>query len=474
MFVLKKRLPYPDVQSYLDTMKRNFGGIFFPHREICIVRAPGRLDVMGGIAEHMGSLVLTSTVQEAVVLGLQKRTDRKILVRSIGIEEHGFALTLESSLDDLFGKDRPKAYSVMRRFVHKDPARSWLGYLAGSFLVLLKEHLVDPFECGVNIGLQSAVPMGMGVASSAALTIACMFAITRAFNIALTENDIITLCQIVESQIVGKNTGSADLLTSLMGERDELLAVNCQPNEMMGKFKFPQGYRLAGINTMVRHRRAPARDELVRTAMNIGRTIILDYVRGTEEEENPFGGYICNLTSDEFAASFEELLPGRITGKEVQETFNIANNKSISIEADASYRVRSCTKHAIGENERAHAFVKHLNDPALDDGEKMRLIGELMYASHESYGKNCGLGTREADLLVSLVRERGSGQGLFGARMTGGGSGGTVAVLARTDTDDVVQNIGAQYCDATGITPQLLLYSSPGALAFGSFTASFD
>ena len=62
-------------------------------------------------------------------------------------------------------------------------------------------------------------------------------------------------------------------------------------------------------------------------------------------------------------------------------------------------------------------------------GQKSAL-GELMYESHASYGA-CGLGSGGTDLLVKLVRESGLATGLYGAKITGGGSGGVVAVLAR-------------------------------------------
>jgi L-arabinokinase len=95
-------------------------------------------------------------------------------------------------------------------------------------------------------------------------------------------------------------------------------------------------------------------------------------------------------------------------------------------------------------------------------------LGELMYQSHESYSA-CGLGTRETDLLVELVRSAGPSQGLYGARMTGGGSGGTVAVLGRRDATPAIEEIAAKYAQTTGHRPHIFSGSSPGAAAFGCF-----
>ena len=92
-----------------------------------------------------------------------------------------------------------------------------------------------------------------------------------------------------------------------------------------------------------------------------------------------------------------------------------------------------------------------------------------MYASHKSYTDNAGLGAAEADVLVDLVKERESA-GLYGARITGGGSGGTVAVLLDT-TEPAAEAVGeivAVYQERTGLAPDLLDSTSPGASHVGS------
>ena len=76
-------------------------------------------------------------------------------------------------------------------------------------------------------------------------------------------------------------------------------------------------------------------------------------------------------------------------------------------------------------------------------------MGELMYGSHASYSA-CGLGSDGTDLLVELVRQAGPAAGLFGAKITGGGSGGTVAILGRADAGPAVAEIARRYHEQTG------------------------
>ena len=96
-------------------------------------------------------------------------------------------------------------------------------------------------------------------------------------------------------------------------------------------------------------------------------------------------------------------------------------------------------------------------------------LGELMYESHASYGQ-CGLGSPGTDRLVDLVRREGPASGLYGARITGGGSGGTVAVLGRRDAGAAIARVAEAYERDTGYRPYVFAGSSPGVLAFGGRT----
>jgi L-arabinokinase len=101
----------------------------------------------------------------------------------------------------------------------------------------------------------------------------------------------------------------------------------------------------------------------------------------------------------------------------------------------------------------------------------MRNAGRLMYGSHRSYSRNCGLGSRETDLLVSLARAEGPAGGLYGAKITGGGSGGTVAFLATAAPDGslspearaAIERVRQGYAARVGWLPRLIAGSRPGA-----------
>jgi L-arabinokinase len=90
-----------------------------------------------------------------------------------------------------------------------------------------------------------------------------------------------------------------------------------------------------------------------------------------------------------------------------------------------------------------------------------------MYESHSSYGR-CGLGSPGTDRLVELVKSVGPEGGVYGARITGGGSGGTVAVVGRPDASPAIAGIADQYARETGHRPYVFAGSSPGVAAVGA------
>jgi L-arabinokinase len=114
--------------------------------------------------------------------------------------------------------------------------------------------------------------------------------------------------------------------------------------------------------------------------------------------------------------------------------------------------------HAVEEHVRVSLFAELVQLEPTD--RRAGLLGELMFQSHASYSR-LGLGTTATDAIVDEVRRLGWGSGLVGARISGGGSGGTVAVLARKDAEPQVRAIAAKFGDG------VVACSSDGAARFG-------
>ena len=107
--------------------------------------------------------------------------------------------------------------------------------------------------------------------------------------------------------------------------------------------------------------------------------------------------------------------------------------------------------------------------PSLLDEKIAYLPDGCMYGAHDSYRNNCHLSTDEVDFLVEAVRKRGAKNGLYGAKITGGGTGGTVAVFGKLDAlKQHIPQIAKDYSRRVGVMPDIFEGTSPGAIQFGA------
>lgn len=418
----------PDVQPFIDLLNTldthpfsPANGLFDTDADLIVARAPGRLDVMGGIADYSGSHVLEYPIAEATFVAVQLNTSRTLRIVSLIENEPGRSFTME--LSDV---DGPMEYEAAREFFQREPGDRWAAYVAGVFLVLMRE-LHASFASGANILIASRVPPGKGVSSSAALEVAVMTAVTNAFDIAVAGRDTALLCQKVENLVVGAPCGVMDQMTAVFGERDRLLLLLCQPAEIKRMITLPSKLRLWGLDSGIRHSVSGGDYGSVRTATFAGLQIISGL--------RPQTDYLANISPAEFEREYLAQMPES---------------------------VRTPTAHPIYENFRVQHFVELLDHPEPLFNE----LGELMYEAHRSYTA-LGLNSSGTDLLVELVRREGPAAGLFGAKITGGGSGGTVAVLGDQTSRTAVERVAATYFDETGHRPYIFTESSSGSLAFG-------
>src|SRR5215470_15612922 len=124
----------PDAAAFFETLNTldqnpspEARRLFDPTAELVVTRAPGRLDVMGGIADYSGSLVLELPIQEATFAALQRHPDRRLSIVSLA-DEPEQTIVFEMSLSDFEDGDKPVDYDTARVLFQKDPSRHWAAY----------------------------------------------------------------------------------------------------------------------------------------------------------------------------------------------------------------------------------------------------------------------------------------------------------------------------------------------------------
>ncbi len=433
-----------------------------------LTRAPGRLDCMGGMADYSGALVLQMPIDRGAYVLAGQRDDQKVAVISEGWGPQGHAARCEWPLSWLYQSDGQIVSPEVFRVRFEDCG--WVRHVAGVCLSLLESGCVPHLAGGVTLVVLSDIPVSAGLASSAAIQVASAKALAALFGAELTDYQLLAACRSANTEVVGAEPGLVDHATCLWGESGALLQVVCQPDNVLGTVSLPPEVRFAAVDSGVRLPIYAERYADNRAAAVLGRFLIERLLGRSEAMGDPAGGYLANITPSEYVRRFRNELPVKIKGRDFLAEFGQPENLKLSIDPDRVYKVRSRTEHHIYENDRTHRFMERLGR-VRRTGERDALIeaGELMYASHWSYGQRCGMGSIETDVLVNMIRERGPARGLYGAKVTGGGCGGSVAVLMADHGTalSALEEACSAYSAKTGKQATLLRGSSPGAAGFG-------
>ena len=421
--------PCPEADDFCDRVRQH--ALFAADRPIVVARAPGRFDVLGGIADYSGALVLELPIACAALVAAQVADDGLVTAVS------GGRRTRVTSIDLL---EAPPA-DLARRFTGRD---AWAAYALGPVALLAREERLE--LTGLRLLISSSVPEGRGLGSSSAVEIGVLQAVTGAFDRPLEPRRLALLAQRAEQLVAGAPCGPMDQMTAACGEGGRLLALLCRPAEVLGTIALPPSLTVWGIDSGVRRATPGAPYRRVRCAAFMGKTL-LD-CRTTD--------YLASLRPSDVE---HERLPEWMTGAEFLRHHDGVEDSMSAVEPDVAYPVRAATLHPIEDHLRVATFAELLPLPVTS--RRARLLDELMYASHASYSR-CGLGTPVTDDLVGAVRAAGWRHGLVGARVSGGGCGGAVVVLGHEDAEPIVQKLS----ERLGVG--LFGGSSPGAAAFGT------
>lgn len=460
------------MNSFEETMRssKGPGGLFTEKTPIYISRAPGRLDVMGGNVDYTGGLVFEALIREATWAAAQLRQDRQIILVNPQMADSGWKSQVEFPLDSLTD------VAKVRALANSAPSVHWAAYVLGVF-VHLRQCWPERLTSGISIYLESNVPLNKGVSSSAAVEVATMKAAAAAYGIDLKGIELASACQWVENVIADSACGIMDQAASVLGEEGCILPILCQPCQVMAPVKLPEGLQLWAIDSGVKHAVSGIEYEAARAAAFIGYRMICEGehlpVHFDESDrlsryvDARWNGYLSNVAPSLFRSKYESQLPETVSGTTLLQEEKAHLDPFTPIRPDVNYPVRACTRYAIEENQRIKLFVELVRGLGTQPSEAgFALLGELMFQSHWSYTE-CGLGAEETDSIIDLVREE-SGEGkLYGAKITGGGAGGTVAILGAAGARKSFERVVNRYADSCGFMPYVFEGSSQGADSFG-------
>ncbi len=358
-----------------------------------VVSAPGRVNLIGEHTDYNDGFVMPSAIGLCTRVAVSAREDRRLAIRSGQIPGE-----FEFDLDHL-------------------PARGmgdWCDYVVGVAVVLRQNgHALK----GANLWVESEVPIGAGLSSSAAIEVACALALMELDGIALPMVELARLCQRSENTFIGARVGIMDQFVSCLGKAGNALLLDCRSLE----FEFipiPDRVRMVVCNTMVKHQHAGG-----------------EYNRRREE---------CEEGVKILARWYPEIRALR----------DVSGDQLAEHEKDIPEKIFRRCRHVVEENARVQEGARRLRAGDLNG------FGELMRESHRSLRDLYEVSCRELDLMAEAAEGL---PGYYGGRMTGGGFGGcTLNLVEATSAEEFGELISMRYQAAMGIEPAVYICSAAG------------
>jgi galactokinase len=458
----------PDMNPFEDQVAVTVAAhdFFATEKPLWVARAPGRLDVMGGNVDDTGGMVLQGLLREAVWVAVQPRTDDLIRILNPGASQFGWEPCPELRMDDLHDPES------LRLLCGQKQSSRWGCYVLGALSFLSRSYGCGKAG-GIDLFIASDLPPNKGVSSSAALEVATLKAASAAWGVCLDGVALATAGQWVENVVAGAACGIMDQAAIVLGVEDHLLPILCQPCQPSPPVTLPAGLQFWGIDSMVSRSTTGIAYETARAAAFIGYKLICQYegidVTPTEESGIPrstdsrWKGYLSNLAPSEFRSRYERWLPESLNGREFLERAGEHVDPFTKVDPDREYPIRAAVRYATEENLRVQIMYKMLEAARWSGSDSsLRLIGEILCQSHVAYSE-CGLGSEACDELVSRALKA----GFFGAKMTGGGAGGVVAILGRSGDQRAIHSVAQEYAAERGAMPHIFEGSSDGVDTFG-------
>lgn len=392
----------PDAEV-LEALSAAFSTLF-GGRPDGVWAAPGRVNLMGEHTDYNEGFVLPFALENSARVAVTLRPTGPARLRAASLQGADPAGTGQAALAGEIAE-------VDLTDLHPAGVAPWARYLAGVMWALQQRGHPVP---GLDILLDSDVPSGAGLSSSAAIECAVALALDELLEIGIEREELVLVCQQAENDFVGAPTGILDQSASLLGTSGHALFLDCRSRVS---------------------RQVPL--DLVAESLVL---LVID-TRVVHAHES--GGYKDLVAACARGAAGLGVAALRDVGPErLPEAAEVLDAPTFS-------RVR----HIVTENQRVLETVAAL------EAEGPRTIGALLNASHASMRDDFGISCVELDAAVEAAQQAGA----LGARMTGGGFGGSAIALVDAAAAQTVGDAVRERFAADGYGSPEIFAVLPGA-----------
>lgn len=349
--------------------------------------SPGRINVIGEHTDYNGGHVFPAAISLGVYGVYGPREDNQVNLYSGNVDSP----IVEFDLDD----------SSVEKGNH-----FWTNYFKGMITYLRQREDGDKINHGFNLYIKATLPSGSGLSSSAALEMLMGIILKEEFELNVTRPEIARLGQKTENEFVGLNSGIMDQFACIMGKKDSAIFLDCNTMDYEYKPLKLGDYEIIIMSTNKEH-------TLADSAYN-------DRVAE------------CGSALEKLQKKLDIKSLGEIDEDTLDEYSYLINDETELKRA----------RHAVAENQRTIRATKAMEN---DDLEK---LGRLINASHVSLHYDYEVTGKELDTLAETAWKQ---PGVLGARMIGGGFGGSaIAIVKKSEAENFKKNVGKAYRDAVG------------------------
>ncbi|MBF0443892.1 MAG: hypothetical protein HQK54_18430 [Oligoflexales bacterium] len=440
------------------------------------IEIPGRINLIGEHTDYNGGQVLPFGIEKRIRITLWKKAAAEF--SALGLPDNRTILIVSGTFGQALSTSSGSIAELMRElgghqkeksFVSYLPdgiRKSWAAYVVGAFYeVMARDHgLKETFQkdSGIMMKIESDLPQGAGISSSAALSTGLIYTILRAYGKEIDRREIALRAMKIEHRFVGTNCGLMDQLAVLLSEKDHFLRINFRDFPKNEGFSISlikmhsafDDYELIALNTGVKHNLSDSPYNERRNACHEVLQMLNDHYG---KKHFSLGDYSYDPLFAEFVR--DAAIRQRELKQRLVETVLASHPRK---DVNASYAA-----HAIMENHRVDEACR-----ALENGDH-NLLDRMMNEGHESLQKDYLVSCSELDLIREEARSFayevkkgtiGKIPPIIGGRMTGGGFGGSVIQLVhKSVAPQLVDHFASgrsRYQKETGIIPSIIRTSA--------------
>ena len=342
-----------------------------------VIESPGRINLIGEHIDYNGGHVLPAAMDKKITLHFRKNNSN-----SCEIHSSNFKSSFTIRLDKL---ERSEI--------------EWHNFILGVLfhINVIKPNSVKGFDCII----ESNLPLGSGISSSAALECGMAKGVNELFDIGLSDLEIIKLSRDAEHTFVGTKCGIMDQFAVVKGKKNHLILLNCETLDYQLIEAAFDPYVIVLLNSNISH-------SLANSAYNVRRDEC-DNALAVIQKKYPEYQFLTEVPS-KVVKTFKEVLPEKIFNRALYIT---------------------------QENKRTLEAVKFLKNKALNS------FGQCLYESHNGLQNLYEVSCKELDFLVEQTKDL---DYVLGARMMGGGFGGcTINIVHKDKVEELIENVSTVY-----------------------------